>query len=82
MIGSKQKKNSRKADFAPSPPLATSAKDAKAQRFDQRIGLPLVGRGSRVQTGYIVNECSDTSLTVFKSEGREVFGQGIEISRG
>jgi precorrin-6x reductase len=27
-----QRKNSRKADFAPSPPLATSAKDAKPQR--------------------------------------------------
>jgi len=26
-------KTSRKADFAPSPPLATSAKDAKAQRL-------------------------------------------------
>jgi hypothetical protein len=29
----KKSKMSRKADFAPSPPLATSAKDAKAQRF-------------------------------------------------
>src|SRR5260370_19980260 len=31
----RDKKRSRKADFAPSPPLATSAKDGKAQREDE-----------------------------------------------
>jgi hypothetical protein len=31
----KDLKISRKADFAPSPPLATSARDAKAQRKER-----------------------------------------------
>ena len=53
-----------------------------ARQLIGQMGEPLGGARLRVQTGYIVNECSDTSLTVFKSEGREVFGQGIEISRG
>jgi hypothetical protein len=32
-----RQKISRKADFAPSPPVATSAKDAKSQREDEGI---------------------------------------------
>ena len=32
-------KISRKADFAPSPSLATSAEDAKAQREDRRTQM-------------------------------------------